>query len=393
MKKEINPFDHTDLMIAYLKDELTGKELERFEAWLAEDPGNREVLESFKDTASVQRDVDFFASVDVETGMKNVLSRLESTEVESKSWVYYFFRTASAAAIIMICLAVYKWKLKEDELKKLAHNPQIHESISPASDKAQLILADGSSIDLSEKNSLNVKEKDGTEIVAKGGQLIYSAKSAKSDAVLINILSTPKGGKYEMVLPDGSKVWLNASASLRFPTHFPGADRVVELSSGEAYFEIAKDKTKPFKVNVRGSVIEVTGTRFNVNAYGKAVKTTLAEGAVKIKTAQAEQLLRPRDQATVSNEEIAVGSVNVDKILAWKDGMFYFEQDGITEVMNQIAEWYDVDVVYKGEIPQKRLNGNIRRQADLTQVLQMLELVSDAKFETVGRKVIVNFKN
>ncbi len=256
-----------------------------------------------------------------------------------------------------------------------------------------LTTSDGSTIVLDSIQNGTITHKGATQITKQGGMLIYNVSSSTGqDApVVYNTLTTPKGGQYQVVLPDGSKVWLNAASSLHFPSAFPGRERVVELT-GEAYFEVVKNKKKPFHVRVGNMSVNVLGTHFNVNAYPdeNSIKTSLLEGSVKIVTGKASGILRPGEQAVLNNQgdKVDINDANLDDVMAWKNGLFQFDGAGITSIMKEIGRWYNVQIVYNGKIPERRFDGKISRNAQLSEVLRILEL-SNVKFSVVGNSIIV----
>jgi ferric-dicitrate binding protein FerR (iron transport regulator) len=186
-------------------------------------------------------------------------------------------------------------------------------------------------------------------------------------------------------------VWLNASSSIHFPTAFTGNHREVELT-GEAYFEVAKNKEKPFHVNVNGMQVEVLGTHFDVNAYGDegGIKTSLLEGSVKIKSGQTSGLLKPGEQATLIKDRslIEIKKADMNEVMAWKNGLLQFDGAGLSSLLSEISRWYNVDIVYKGQVPDRRFEGKISRDAQLSDVLKILEL-SNVKFSVLGKKIVV----
>jgi len=264
------------------------------------------------------------------------------------------------------------------------------QDIMPGGKKAVLQLADGSTINLSDAN-LTLNAPNGKAALgARNGTLAFSTKRKLNTTEGYNKLSTPRAGEYKMILPDGTKVWLNASSSLRFATTFNQTERRVELT-GEAYFEVKHNKKLPFRVYFNQTEVEVLGTHFNISSFGDKSKTTLLEGSVKITNAGKQQMLVPGEEATIGSGALDIHQTDTYKSIAWKEGAFYFKDDLIPDVMNQIFRWYDVEVVYKGTPDLKRYSGNIRRQATLNQVLEMLNAVSGKKFELKGRTVIVDF--
>ncbi len=210
-------------------------------------------------------------------------------------------------------------------------------------------------------------------------------------------MSTPRGGQYSLILPDGSKVWLNAISSIRYPTAFKNSERNVEIT-GEAYFEVAKDPLHPFKVSVRSALskenteVEVLGTHFNINAYSDEplTNTTLLEGSVKVTRAAGSVMIKPGQQAQISNDGIInlVPDVNIAEVMAWKDGHFIFRDTDLKTIMRQIMRWYDVEVKYEGNVPPRYFTADISRNKTLSGVLKILEL-SNIHFKLEGRTLTV----
>lgn len=256
--------------------------------------------------------------------------------------------------------------------------------VRAGSDLATLTLSDGRVVTLNrDKRGVVIGEdltyNDGTSLVDVG---------AGGDPHVMELtLTTPRGGQYQTTLSDGTKVWLNAGSSLRYPLRFSGDNRTVALE-GEAYFDVSHDARRPFIVAVNDTKIEVLGTQFNVNSYAR-ITTTLVEGSVKVANATGEQLLAPGQEACVGNS-ITVHAADIDKATAWKNGYFHFKDDNMMEIMDQLARWYDVEVTYRGTVPvDKGYNGRIRREVNLSKVLEMLTYVSRARFEVKDRRVTV----
>ena len=229
-------------------------------------------------------------------------------------------------------------------------------------------------------------------IKSADGLIIYKVATGRVRGKMqFNTLANPKGSKViGMVLEDGTKVWLNAGSSLTYPVAFIGKERKVSIT-GEAYFEVAKKKSMPFRIMKGEMMVEVLGTHFNVNAYGDEphMKVTLLEGAVKVSSGNVSGILKPGQQAKVKDNDINVQSdINIDQVMAWKNGYFSFEKAGITEVMRQIARWYNIEVAYDGEIPNERFGGELRRNSKLSSVLKVLEK-SGVKFRIENNKVTV----
>ncbi len=303
---------------------------------------------------------------------------------------------AAASIVIIMGAGLYFFQHQKTALqltKKQTVAVHNHD-INPGGDKAILTLADGSQIVLDETDNGLIATQSGIQISKLAdGTITYKVagvKAAEGQSVTYNTIETPKGGKYHIILPDGSLVWLNAASYLRFPTAFTGSERNVELS-GEAYFEVAKNKKQPFKIRANDMNISVTGTRFNVMAYKDEDygSTTLVEGSVDVSNASQKMSLIPGQQAINSpGISLVKKEVDVSESIAWKNGLFYFNNSNIQSVMREISRWYDISVEYKGEIPQNRFGGYISRDSKLSQVIKMLEL-SGVKFSIEDRKLIV----
>lgn len=277
-------------------------------------------------------------------------------------------------------------------IAKAGKSIQLKNDPAPGHDNARLVLADGSVITLEDAADGKLAEQGTAEVSKKNG--IISYKPGASDKVLYNTISTAKGNQYQLVLADGSKVWLNASSSLRFPTAFTAKERRVEVT-GEAYFEVAKNAAKPFIVTIfsskGNSEVEVLGTHFNINAYEDEpdVKTTLLEGAVKLKANSNTKILSPGQQSTLTSNGIVVKKdVDIDGVVAWKNGYFVFDNTDLKTLMRQAARWYNVDISIEGEIEEENFIGRISRSVPLSKFLKVLEL-NDIHIEIAGRKVIV----
>ncbi|KAA0989211.1 FecR family protein [Dyadobacter aurulentus] len=299
--------------------------------------------------------------------------KAEKTTILRLNWVRY----AAAAVLVLAGLGI--WYNAQKGGNKLNIFGQLTEvaDVKPGGNKALLTLSDGSAIALDEVGSGFVARQGDAEISkSQEGILIYNAKNNVSSSELtINKITTPKGGQYQVQLPDGSKVWLNANSSIRFPSVFAANERNVEIT-GEAYFEVAKNKDKPFKVKFNQSEVLVLGTSFNIMAYPEegASKTTLVEGSVSIKNVDQNAKLKPGQQAAVlSSGQIKTKFTPVEEAVAWKNGEFYFQDASVEEVMRQLSRWYNVEVTYKGQIPLKQFSGRISRKVNLSEITGMLQ--------------------
>nr|WP_305121106.1 FecR domain-containing protein [Pedobacter xinjiangensis] len=206
----------------------------------------------------------------------------------------------------------------------------------------------------------------------------------------MNTIETPKGGEYQVILPDGTKVWLNSASVLTFPARFTLKNRSVKLI-GEAYFEVAKDKQRPFQVNLGRTTVEVLGTHFNIAAYhdDPEIKTTLLEGSVKISGFSKKVVLQPGEQASVANDDISVSHPKLTEVMAWKNGYFSFNNEDIKSIMKKVSRWYDVDVEFVGNISSQQFGGTFNRSKTVEELLAHLEVLGTIKFKMKGRRIIV----
>lgn len=324
-------------------------------------------------------------------GLVSRIERHESPAVKVKTLKRFRMYLPWAAIFIGISLIGY-FGLRSKQHEFPGSALAVTNGIVPGTNKAILTLADGSHIMLDDAGNGKLASQGSTEIVKNNEGIVYTGKGASGENLLYNTIATPRGGKYQLKLPDGSLVWLNASSSLKFPAAFRGKLRSVELT-GEAYFEIAKNAKMPFRVKTIGQTVEVLGTHFNVNAYPDepGAVTTLLEGSVKILKGTASATLKPGEEAAVLNSKngnIAVREADVEEATAWKNGMFQFNQSDIKTIMRQISRWYDVDIAFEGNISTEHYRGKVSRHTDIKQVLQILEL-SGVKFKIEGKKIIV----
>ncbi|MBS0027618.1 FecR family protein [Chitinophaga sp. 22321] len=282
----------------------------------------------------------------------------------------------AAAAVVFIATGIYYFAKPSPPPVIVAASPAIKD-IAPGGNRAVLTLSDGSQIPLDSANN-GVLAKQGNTSITKlsNGQLAYNESGSTGDKVLYNTMSTPSGGQYQLILPDGTGVWLNAASSIYYPTAFTGNERTVTIT-GEVYFEVAQNEKMPFRVKAGNTTVEVLGTHFNINAYKDepSVNTTLLQGTVQINANQQKQVIKPGQQARViaSNHGIQVlDNVDLSQVMAWKKGFFSFNDADLPTVMRQLSRWYNVEVKYEGEIPQRLFTGEIGRDLTLSQVLKGL---------------------
>lgn len=307
---------------------------------------------------------------------------------------------AAASLFIVLGMGLYFFNSNDGKVKPA--DQVAAEGIKPGGNKAFLILADGSRISLNDAANGQLAKQAGITITKAGnGQLIYTIAEQQSagSGNEFNTIETPRGGQYQINLPDGSKVWLNAETKLRFPVTFAGRkQRKVELS-GEAYFEVAKvnvpaKQPMPFIVASNGQEVEVLGTHFNVNAYGddEYTKTTLLEGSVRVSrllNAQSAKLV-PGQQATVGPTTLTLKNVDTEQAVAWKNGQFMFYNVPLKQVMKEVSRWYNVEVEYRGDFSAVVLGGSVSKFSNIQEVLDVLELAGHVDFRIEGKKVVVS---
>jgi len=314
----------------------------------------------------------------------------------STAYIKSILHIIVAAASVLI-LAFFGGYFISHQKKLKAINTVAKNDIAPGKNQATLILANGTKVMLNDAGNGRLATQAGVAVSKnKKGELIYTAgalsgKSANTPQ--FNTLETARGEQYQVILPDGSHVWLNAASSLKYPVAFTGKARVVELT-GEAYFEVAHNKMMPFKVKTQQQEVEVLGTHFNINAYNdeKTTATTLIEGSVRV-TLTANQksiVIRPGDQATVSHTVVGVMQVDTDDVIDWKNNYFRFEDEDLGSIMRKVSRWYNVEVEYQDNaLRNQHLNGFISRNKNISQVVKILELTDAAHFLINGDEIIV----
>lgn len=401
----------------YYNNSYSTQEHQLFIDWLNNAPVEQveKMLERYQRIAEEQIGEEGMHYPDLVQRIESKLDQLNEVEVESektvKLWPHYKKIASVAAIFFMITAFILFLTINPDRNQKVSVKPGIEvrqSDISPGGNKAILSLANGSKIILDNvKTGLLVnqfgisirKAEDGHVIFDKTVSPYYSSYF-NGQASHYNTIITPRGGQYKITLPDGTKVWLNAASSLKFPAFFAGKERNVELN-GEAYFEVAKHTSlsssgnkisMPFKVTSGNQVVEVLGTHFNIKGYpdDAVITTTLLEGSVSVShnTTSHSQLLKPGQQATVGHG-IQVLNVDPMKAIAWKNGYFDFSHENIESIMRNISRWYDVDIKYEDNITREGFVGSISRYQNVAQVLNMLQLTGSVHFKIEGRRITV----
>lgn len=315
------------------------------------------------------------------TAIEQIILTTTKAPVKKLTWKRW---VAAASVFAVISLCIYFFSNSKPVPHQLTAATRAVDLL-PGSDRAILTLSDGKKIELKGDRSFT----DGTiNITSQNNILSYS----KTDVVAFNTMSTPRGGKYQVLLPDGSQAWLNAESSITYPTVFKGKTRSV-IVEGEVYLKVAKDKSKPFIVQVRNNTaIEVLGTEFNVNSYRNesSINTTLVEGSVKVISNKTSIILTPNQQAqrNADGSLILAKDANIEQAIAWKKGIFNFQHLPFDVVMRQLSRWYDVDIEYPNGIPGIQFWGKVQRDLPLMVMLEGLDVMK-VKFKLEGKKLIV----
>lgn len=375
----------SELIAACLQDRITPDQEVDLNKWLETSEQNRILFDEFFISQQFDADLLAYQSANKDLILNNAMTKInEKKSINKSTRIKMFFNrnyriTAAAVILILSFLGTYFY----------TNNNVIQgNNIKPGKNTATLTLANGKKIVLSNVANGKLATEAGVVISkTSNGNIVYEIKDQSTSSNQMNILSTARGETYQVQLPDGSKVWLNAATTLKYPSSFTSSrERVVELN-GEAYFEIFKDKTRPFKVNSLNQTVEVLGTHFNVNSYKEepTINTILVEGSVKINKTT---ILKPGEQADFYRPgNIAVSKADLNAI-AWKEGKFRFNNTSLEAVLRQLARWYNVDFIYEGKISDRKISGGIDRNINIADALEILGYMN-IHYKIDGRKIIV----
>lgn len=381
---DTNPFHIAHIIAKCFKSEpLDSHEQQALDIWLRAHTKNKRLFDELM-TRDQQMKLDWFDNLDEEDAWQRLVDRQNKTNSNKRVW-------RVAASVALICSFGLWWFFKADVITEekhvaaLGHNTETHD-IRSAHLGAKIIMADGSEVKVDD--TLNMAT--GASIIANninGGEL-----SSNRQLPLLHTLIVPTANFFKITLPDGTAVWVNAASELRFPEHFGDTERRVHLK-GEAYFEVAKDTKRPFFVETEEMDIRVLGTHFNVSAYGKNIKTSLAEGSVEVMNDIQSVVIVPGQSVEWNNGNLNVRTTNLERDLAWKNNVFYFKNDNIVNIANQLKRWYDVDISLSTDVSlSNTYSGEIGRDVNLSEVLTMLDFVSDLKFTLNTNKLLITKK-
>jgi transmembrane sensor len=302
-------------------------------------------------------------------------------------------RIAAAASFVLVMgTALYFYS---ENNNKQGTEVAYANDIAPGKNGATLTLANGKQILIKDALAGNIAEQSGVKISKTAeGEIIYELTNDNSGEIAFNTLSTTRGEQTQVRLPDGTLVFLNAESSLKYPTRFTGSEKRSVSLTGEGYFEVAKDKKHPFMVAVGGQSVEVLGTHFNINAYtSNAVSTTLLEGSVAVARGAKRKLISPGEQAVSSNEDIKVNEVEVEDIVAWKNGYFMFASENLESIMGKLSRWYNVQVDFRDEAFKKEtFFASVKRDVNISEVLKKLQGAGKMEFKLQGNMVVISAK-
>lgn len=370
-----------DIIFRYSnKKELTEKERQFLEEWLAE-PGNRKRYQEWKRLEAAvyadgkSKEVDVYAAWE----------RLRK-DIARKRYILRTLPWAAAIALLIGCGALFLLQKGQQPTAPVAQ--QIQEDLTG---KIVLTLSDGRQVALSDSLG-SLQEQNGTTIENGNQSLVYNPTDS-TIAMVYNTIRIPRGAEYKLVLADGSQVWLNAESTITYPVAFQGETREVRLQ-GEAYFEIAKNKNQPFIVHTTQFDVQVTGTQFNVRAYpGEMESATLAEGGIQLEKGGKTYSLKPGQQAYLEEEEVQVRKVNLESAIAWRYNAFSFEETPLEEIMNELARWYNIHVFYLNpKVKELHFTAWFRRNCTLQEVIDILEKTGRINIELKGKTITVTQK-
>ena len=380
-KKDIKQAYRTAYLIAgFLKHTLTIEETEELDDWINASEENMILFERMTDEKNLEQAADWFKQMNVEGDLKAVKQNIHNRR-PNRLWIY------AVAAAIVVAVVSGLFMYTNNNIETGVVQGTVLQDIQQGSDMATLTLSNGQQVVLGREGADTAINKQ-VQVLRKNGQLVYASNEEVKELVY-NTLTVPRKGQYKLTLPDGTKVWLNAESSIRYPVAFIGKERKVFVT-GETYFEVAKDKDKPFRVVANNVTVEALGTQFNVNAYNNepVLAATLVEGSIKVTNGAKENILKPGQQAQIGGGDFTVTKVATDDIMAWKNNRFKFSGTSIDEIMRQVERWYDADVVFKDSV-NLHLNATITRDVPVSKLLHILEQTGQVHFKIDGQQITV----
>lgn len=391
MSNELNSsYNIAALIVKSLQNDISKEESDILLKWKGASNENLALFNELTTEESLSAELAIFASFSATKDWEIIANKtVHANRPKIKKFNRVFWLSSAAILFFVIVGTFQFWKFTSNQ--KSNYSLQLKHNIIPGSNKATLTLADGSIILLNDSiNGFHTKQQN-VNLSIQNGEIVYQSLG-QNEPPIYNTITTPNGGQYKLLLDDGTKVWLNAASSIKYPTTFSGNERIVALT-GEGYFEIAHNFQKPFKVILPNmGKVEAIGTVFNINAYQDeySVKTTLVQGKVKVDFGNKSQFLNPGQQSQYfKNGHLSIiDNVEMEEVIAWKNGQFVFKQMNVEDIMRQLSRWYDVDVVFDGKLSKETFSGIVNRNANLLEVLEIME-AGGVRFKIDGKKIYV----
>jgi transmembrane sensor len=374
------------LVAGYLKNTLTEEEKDELDAWVTASDENMRFFVKLTDEKNIEKGLKERGIYDADKAVERLKQKIAGKYRRPATRIPLWAIGIAACVVLLVGLFVV---LNRTENRPSVSPPLVTtKDVAPGTSTAVLTLSDGRTLGLDTIRG-SIAGISGATAVNSNGGIAYSTAADQSSS--INTISTPRGGQYQLALSDGSKVWLNAASSVKFPTAFNGKDRKVEIT-GEAYFEVAHDPYKAFYVEANGAEIKVLGTHFNVNAYDNedATRVTLLQGSVRVNNDKGATTIQPGQQAVVATgrEPAVTTTPDLDEVMAWKNGVFEFKDASIEEIMKQVERWYNVRVTYEAK-PSYHFNASIKRDVPVSKLFRLLELTDQVHFTIDNNTITV----
>lgn len=374
-----NNFRVAYLISHFIQENISEEEEEELDLWMRQSDFNVQIFEDLTNEDTVDGFLKWYAELETERNLQEVKRRLQFSKPPK---VIPFWKYAAAACVVLLLGAGIYYFGFRDQQQPVVSNPPAAADILPGKVSATLTLANGNKIDLTNLRDTIIN----SEVRIVNGMVVYSNTVAEPE---IHEISIPRKGFYELLLPDGSKAWINSSSSIRYPSRFTGSERRVTVT-GETYFEVAKDAAHPFIVSVNGVDITALGTAFNINAYPDedGLRVTLTEGKINVRTSRRNEQLLPGQQIILRSGEWDIRTVDISPVVAWTKNQFKLKNTTIEEVMRMAERWYDAKIVYQDKI-NDHFTGTIDRNVPISQLLKLLEATGQVHFKIEGDTIIV----
>jgi transmembrane sensor len=383
-----------ELIRKYLEGTATPEEVALLESWYIATAKNQADMPGTPDYEKIRDEIVQplrAEQLDQQKWAQRIPDQPKPDQPTIKSPVRLWPAIIAAASVLVILSVGSLFIFRKKPMQSLVESPQVETDILPAGSRATLTLLNDQNIALDSANSDSLVRQGNAIVGSHNGELTYTTNHPSAENAY-NTLTTKPGEHYSVKLPDGTKVWLNAASSITYPVAFIGKERRVTVT-GELYFEIVHNPKQPFRVAVKDELVEDLGTHLNINAYDDepAINTTLLEGSIKVRKGNTSAVLKPGQQATMvpGASAFQIKKIDPDEALAWKNGYFYFDRADIKTVMRELARWYDVQVVYKGELPKRTFKGKVYRNIKASEALGILSYFG-AHFRVEGKTVTVS---